>query len=268
MVGVGNSIPHAPASTFSLARTAIAEKGIFRGLWHPGLEATIYRAFSYTGFRIGMYPTVRVGISGTKIFGDSDSFLVRVVAGATTGAVGSAVFNPIDVVRIRMQVSPVGSTLGVFSQIVKAEGIKGLWRGYGVCMLRAATLSGSQLATYDTVKRSLKDDTMFAHTGISTFREGPALHFAASLLSGIVAQTVTQPADTLKTLVMANNSSAVDVGKKSPNAVFVAYRLVSQNGLKSLYRGFWPAAARQGPVMVIQMPMVEQFRKMLGLEYF
>tara|TARA_B110000977_G_scaffold161144_1_gene205914 strand:- start:7724 stop:8371 length:648 start_codon:yes stop_codon:yes gene_type:complete len=215
-----------------------------------------------------MYPTVRVGISGTKIFGDSDSFLVRVVAGATTGAVGSAVFNPIDVVRIRMQVSPVGSTLGVFSQIVKAEGIKGLWRGYGVCMLRAATLSGSQLATYDTVKRSLKDDTMFAHTGISTFREGPALHFAASLLSGIVAQTVTQPADTLKTLVMANNSSAVDVGKKSPNAVFVAYRLVSQNGLKSLYRGFWPAAARQGPVMVIQMPMVEQFRKMLGLEYF
>ena len=33
-------------------------------------------------------------------------------------------------------------------------------------------------------------------------------------------------------------------------------------------RGYWPAMARQGPVMVIQMPIVEQFRKMMGLEYF
>ena len=34
--------------------------------------------------------------------------------------------------------------------------------------------------------------------------EGPALHFTASFMSGVVAQTVTQPVDTLKTLVMAN----------------------------------------------------------------
>jgi len=30
------------------------------------------------------------------------------------------------------------------------------------------------------------------------FEEGPGLHFAASFTSGIVAQTVTMPADTLK----------------------------------------------------------------------
>jgi solute carrier family 25 uncoupling protein 8/9 len=45
-------------------------------------------------------------------------------------------------------------------------------------------------------------------------------------------------------------------------------RLLKRSGPLGLYRGYWPAMARQGPVMVIQMPIVEQFRKAMGLEYF
>ena len=139
MGGAANGTSTVPSSTFALARTAITEKGVWRGLWHPGLEATVYRAFSYTGFRIGLYPSVRDAISASKLFGDGDTISAKVLAGAATGAVGSAVFNPIDVVRIRMQGgSPYTSTLGAFRDIVKKEGIAGLWRGYGVCMLRAA----------------------------------------------------------------------------------------------------------------------------------
>ena len=100
------------ATSIGLARSAIAEKGIARGLWLPGLEATAYRAFSYTGFRIGLYPTVRNAMVESGTFGDADSVACRIAAGATTGAVGSAIFNPIDVVRIRMQgASPYPSTL-------------------------------------------------------------------------------------------------------------------------------------------------------------
>ena len=54
-------------STFLLARAAINEHGLMRGLWLPGLEATCYRAFSYTGFRIGLYPTVRDAIVGRVV---------------------------------------------------------------------------------------------------------------------------------------------------------------------------------------------------------
>ena len=40
---------------------------------------------------------------------------------------GSAVFNPIDVVRIRMQgPRPYPSTLGAFSAIIKREGVAGM----------------------------------------------------------------------------------------------------------------------------------------------
>ena len=191
--------------------------------------------------------------SGT--FGDADSVACRIAAGATTGAVGSAIFNPIDVVRIRMQgASPYPSTLGAFGAIAREEGILGLWRGMDVCVARAALLSGSQLATYDTTKRWMKDQGVMS--------EGPALHFTASFMSGVVAQTVTQPVDTLKTLVMANG------GEAGGGTLATLRKLLARSGPIGLYRGYWPAMARQGPVMVIQMPIVEQFRKALGLDYF
>lgn len=249
------------ATSTALARAAIAEKGFARGLWLPGLEATMYRAFSYTGFRIGLYPTVRNAIVESGSFGDADSVSCRIAAGATTGAVGSAIFNPIDVVRIRMQgANPYPSTLGAFGAIAREEGVLGLWRGIDVCMARAALLSGSQLATYDTTKRWMKDR--------GVMHEGPALHFTASFVSGVVAQTVTQPVDTLKTLVMANGGNRGNGRGNGSGTLATLGKLLARSGPIGLYRGYWPAMARQGPVMVIQMPIVEQFRKALGLDYF
>ena len=57
-------------------------------------------------------------------------------------------------------------------------------------------------------------------------------------------------------------------GRGASGTLAVLRQLLARSGPAGLYRGYWPAMARQGPVMVIQMPMVEQFRKMLGLEYF
>ena len=271
----------ASSSTLGLARSAIAERGLLRGLWLPGLEATCYRAFSYTGFRIGMYPSVRDAVARTMGGGDerassdasasgasASSLPSRLAAGALTGAIGSAVFNPIDVVRVRQQgATPYPSTLGAFVEVARSEGVvSGLYRGLGACVLRAAMLSGSQLATYDTAKRWLRGDegSPWAARGSPwAIPEGPALHFAASFLSGVVAQTATQPADTLKTLAMAETGNGDGAG-----TIAVARKVWRAGGVRAFYRGFWPAAARQGPVMVIQMPIVEQFRNALGLEYF
>ena len=206
-------------------------------------------------------------LSASSRGSSATSIAARVAAGAATGAIGPALFNPIDVVRIRMQgPAPYESTLVAFATIAKREGVAGLWRGWGACVARAATLSGAQLATYDTAKRRLRSDDPS-----SAFKEGPLLHFAASLASGVVAQTVTQPADTIKTLVMARAGGEGEGEarwKKNVGALATARALVAKSGPAALYRGFWPAAARQGPVMVIQMPLVEQFRKALGLEYF
>ena len=56
-----NTSTTTPSSSFGLAQTAIkeADGSVVRGLWQPGLLATWMRGLSYTGFRIGLYPTVR-----------------------------------------------------------------------------------------------------------------------------------------------------------------------------------------------------------------
>jgi len=295
------------SNAMRLAKAAIAEAdgSLMRGLWQPGLLATWMRGLSYTGFRIGLYPTVRDyyaekmltrgkdtsssrGMDNDNaIASESEQFAVKLLAGATTGAIGSAVFNPIDIVRIRMQSQPYRdvvlsdsrggfqqkttfypSTLRAFSMIAKEEGVvRGLWRGVGVCVARASLLSGSQLGTYDAAKRYLLVNesektrtTTSATTSPFLFKEdSPPLHFTCEFISGVVAQTVTQPVDTLKTLAMSSTNK---------NSISLAANVIRERGFFALYNGFWPAAMRQGPVMVLQMPIVEQLRRLCGLDYF
>jgi len=130
------------------------------------------RRYTYTGFRIGAYPTARDAFSRALGGGDA-SIGVRLGAGMATGFVGAAVFNPLDVLRVRLQLDPRRyPTYDVFAGLraLAAAGAGEGWRGWPVNVGRAALLSGSQLATYDTSKREAK-----RRLGV---REGPALHVA------------------------------------------------------------------------------------------
>ena len=85
-------------------RRSYVEDGLWRGLYEPGLAATVLRGFTYTGFRIGLYPTVRDYIlSVTEHEGSSPPLLSRIAAGSVTGAISASVFCPIDVIRVRLQ---------------------------------------------------------------------------------------------------------------------------------------------------------------------
>ena len=141
-----------------------------------------------------------------------------------------------DLVRYRGMIS-------AFLTIFKEEGLsKGLYRGASVTVLRASLLNGAQLASYETLKRSLGWD------------EGPALHFFCGLASGVIAQTVVMPIDTIKSQMMFGNSWK-DV-----------YATLRRNRPFNLYRGWAPACAGQGLIMVLQMPLIEEFRRLLGIK--
>ena len=121
---------------------------------------------------------------------------------------------------------------------------EGLYRGSSVTIARASLLNGAQLASYDTLKRWVDPNRDY---------EGLPLHFSCALASGVIAQTVVMPVDTIKSKVM------MGVGWKS-----VAHA-IHQNGPMWLYRGWLPACTGQGCIMVLQMPLIEEFRRILGL---
>lgn len=112
----------------------------------------------------------------------------KIVAGAGAGALSSAVANPTDLVKVRLQTD--GQLKGAdgnylpkkytgmghaFSSIVKAEGVLGLWKGVGPTCGRATALAAAELATYDEVK------SRFLHMGI--FTDGLACTLATAFVS-------------------------------------------------------------------------------------
>ena len=140
-------------NVFRVGDKTIKAEGL-RGLLVPGLLPTCLQGFFYAGFRIGMYPSVNKQCQLT-MSAKGDAFGVKLLAGAATGSVGSFVFNPIDVVRVRFQrnAAAYSGTFSAFPQILREEGMRGFWTGASPGVLRASLMSGSQLATYDTWKK-------------------------------------------------------------------------------------------------------------------
>ena len=53
--------------------------------------------------------------------------------------------------------------------------------------------------------------------------------------------------------------------RASLQAMHILYISTQAEGLVGLYRGFVPAVCRQCPVILVQMPLIEQIRTLAGL---
>jgi hypothetical protein len=246
----------------------VKEEGLVRGLLTPGLSASLARSCIYGGYRVGLYSTIRDNLlravpNNSGDAGSSQAVTVRLASGMITGGIGAMITCPLDCIRTRMQAEaglvskngiletglrkghPVryNSMIATFVSIINNEGwVHGIYRGATVTVSRASLLNGAQLASYDTLKK------------ISGQEEGPVLHFICALASGIIAQTVVMPIDTIKSSMMIGNNWK-DVGQT-----------MRSNGPFWLYRGYLPACAGQGLIMVLQMPLIEEFRRILGVK--
>lgn len=248
--------------------TIIRAEGLVN-LWTPGLLPTFLRGLLYAGSRIGMYPSVRnfiddnvaptARIVNENVKRDSH-FVTKLLAGAVCGAVGSFIFSPLDLIRINFQRNPKAypSTRLAFYQVYKQNGLRGLWSGSSATVLRATLLSGCQLSLYDQIKNIASTvDRGPEHRSIGSWLdEGPILHASASILSGVIAQAIIMPVDTLKTKMMVQNRD-ITIGKnaiENPNTLFSAsYVIFREGGLLGFYRGFAPALLRQGPCILLQV---------------
>ena len=98
------------------------------------------------------------------------------------------------------------------------------------------------------------------------YKEGPILHICCAFLSGILAQSVIMPIDTVKSHMM--------LGKGWRDVRHHIRKLLIDSNSKRIhplrltkwfYKGYAPACAGQGLIMVLQMPLIEAFRRGLGV---
>lgn len=64
-------------------------------------------------------------------WGTEQLVLINVICAAIAGSISSAIANPTDVVKVRMQVNGNQGNLslyGCFHEVYRHEGVRGLWR--------------------------------------------------------------------------------------------------------------------------------------------
>ncbi|XP_026828450.1 mitochondrial 2-oxoglutarate/malate carrier protein [Ooceraea biroi] len=186
----------------------------------------------------------------------------------TAGATGAFVGTPADVALVRMTTDgrlPVDqrrnykNVFDAFIRIVKEEGLFTLWRGSMATIGRAVVVNVSQLATYSQVKYLIASQCKFIYISIIlpvNVKEGIALHFYASMISGFFTTFNSMPFDVTKTRIQN-----MKITGKPPGMIAVMLSIGKNEGLGALWKGFWPTYCRIGPHTVLTLIVNEQLMR-------
>ncbi|CAG2101769.1 unnamed protein product [Medioppia subpectinata] len=234
-------------------RAVIKNEG-FSGLY-VGLSAGLLRQASYTTVRLGVYASLFEKVSGDS--GKPPGFFTKAGIGMTAGAVGAFFGTPAEVSLIRMTSDgrlPLAERRGyknVFDaliRITREEGVLTLWRGCIPTIGRAIVVNAAQLASYSQAKQILVSTPYFS--------DNIMCHFAASMISGLITTAASMPVDIAKTRIQ--NMKIIDGKPEYKGAFDVLFRVIRNEGVFALWKGFTPYYARLGPHTVLTFIFLEQ----------
>jgi solute carrier family 25 protein 42 len=221
----------------------------------------------------------------TYIEAKQSTAVEALVAGGIAGAVAKSAIAPADRVKIIFQVDKsrqfsVSNALTVAKNIVKTEGVFGLWRGNGVMMVRVVPYAGVSFFSYPRFEKAATEafgvlfgapdgtsgqlvgnngDTGSGSTSSSSSitstaptHSGVATRFIAGSAAGATATAITYPLDLMRARYAAAGS--VGMSKQSlGNGLHLANtskglgsllgdmtRVVQKEGVRGLYGGITP----------------------------
>ncbi|XP_028764819.1 solute carrier family 25 member 44 [Neltuma alba] len=163
-------------------------------------------------------------------------------AGLTSSLLAQAVFVPIDVVSQKLMVqgysghAQYNGGLDVARKVLRSDGIRGLYKGFGLSVMTYAPSSAVWWASYGSSQRLI-----WRFLGYAENKEGKPgvqkivlVQATGGIIAGATASCITTPLDTIKTRLQVmgheNKSSVKQVVKD----------LINEDGWKGLYRGLGP----------------------------
>lgn len=195
-----------------------------------------------------------------------DSMRNLILAGTLARTMSQVIVHPIDTIKTRLQVKTPVEKLMRWRTKIKAQtfsvSLAGrqmgkvqnvLYRGprdiyLGVSGAAVATLGVGYLyfTTYHLVKREMEKRLR------GTPYESSAPHVVSASAGAMVSAVLRVPGDTVKHCVQAYLYPNCWVGLRD---------IVTENGLKGLYRGFGPTLIRDVPEIAIQFTLYEALRR-------
>ncbi|KAJ3721777.1 mitochondrial carrier [Lentinula raphanica] len=226
-----------------------------------GLQRGLGPAILLNGSRLGFYEPFRRGIN--ELVGrrpEEQIPLTSVLAGASSGAVGASLGNPLFLIKARMQAYspalPVGaqhyykSSFDALSTIYRAERLRGLVRGIDAAILRTSMGSSVQLPSYNFTKNQLVKRGILPDNSTLTF-------LASSTVSGACVCVVMQPADTALTRMYnqptIRNAEGKMVGALYKNPIDCLWKTFKTEGVRGWYKGSTAHFLRIAPHTIVTL---------------
>jgi len=174
----------------------------------------------------------------------------------------ACVTNRIDVIKTRLQLQGQlskhqhdahykGFVRGSM-QIVRDEGIRGLYKGLSPSVLREATYSTLRMGGYDVVKEYLHA-TDPKHTPFWK-------KLAAGATAGAFGASLANPADLVKVRMQAQAKAGGHQYKGLADAFSSIY---AKEGLRGLYKGVWPSTQRAALLTATQLACYDHIKHFL-----
>lgn len=168
------------------------------------------------------------------------------VNGGLSGMAATCIIQPIDMVKVRLQIGAKGSPLKVAKDIVAQDGFGALYKGLGAGLLRQATYTTTRLGTFQVLSKELKKR--------NEGKNIPLVQKAgAGLAAGAIGALVGNPAD-LSLVRMQSDATLPPERRRNYTGVGNALsRIVKEEGVAGLFKGSGPTVTR---AMALNMGML------------
>ncbi|XP_042858342.1 calcium-binding mitochondrial carrier protein SCaMC-3-like isoform X1 [Penaeus japonicus] len=183
----------------------------------------------------------------------------HLVAGGVAGMVSRTCTAPLDRLKVFLQVhgaKQFNSLTNCFRYMLQEGGVKSLWRGNGINVLKIAPESALKFAAYEQAKR------MVLQFGGSKERELTIYErFVAGSFAGGFSQSVIYPLEVLKTRLALRKTG------QYKSIADAAVKIYKQEGLRSFYRGYIPNILGIIPYAGIDLAIYETLKKSYMEQY-
>ncbi|VFQ76227.1 unnamed protein product [Cuscuta campestris] len=226
-------------------------RGIFRGFGTSAIGSLPGRVLALTSLEVSkdmmlkhtqgldMPEATRVGMSNA-------------VAGMVSNLISCVYFVPLDVICQRLMVQGLpgtklcNGTFDVIRKVMKDEGVRGMYRGFGLTAVYQSPASamwwGAYAASQHIIWRSVQgycDDEMVKKP---SDMQMVTVQATAGMLAGACSSVITTPVDTVKTrLQVMDDGEGGGFGRhRRPSVMRTAKILLREEGWRGFYRGFGP----------------------------
>ena len=192
------------------------------------------------------------------------SFFITSLSSATSSIISRLVTHPLDTAKARLQV-PIsvkncafGSNMmynGISDVIKKTymgEGVKGLYRGFGVILVGGTPGTMIYLGCYE----KFRDKIDFGR-----LEQNFITHFASGILAETVACIIYVPVDVIKERLQVQSlSPKIHANEKRftyTGSFDAATKIMKYEGLRGLYKGYIPTLVSFGPYSALYFMFYE-----------